>query len=256
MTNTIVTDTGKLKEELLPAMLLDTNILVEYWMTEGMEFIDDTDSELPNYELPHLQVVRDILKSEKMTKGMLELRKKFLSGTSKVTPVVTPLAILELIGWHAESAFKQSASEAAGVVLIQKRSRKQIGDYLKKTLELRKAEVDKEDKNKPHETTGLELLLKETWLNPSFTMAHGLAGLLQVDLVNFNMQLGKVWQKASAYSYLQIGLADIMHILVAQHLGCEYIASFDSDFKRVKDIIANETGISVLTSPDEILAII
>ena len=49
------------------------------------------------------------------------------------------------------------------------------------------------------------------------------------------------------------GAADIMHLLFAKHLGCEYFGSFDSDFERVKEIVYNEIGMKVLTSPDKIL---
>jgi predicted nucleic acid-binding protein len=68
-------------------------------------------------------------------------------------------------------------------------------------------------------------------------VVHGLDGLLKVDIVNFDLHFRRAWQEPSAFAYLQLGLADIMHILLAQHLGCTYIASFDSDFKRVKNII-------------------
>jgi hypothetical protein len=47
-----------------------------------------------------------------------------------------------------------------------------------------------------------------------------------------------------------------MHILLAQQFGCKYIASFDSDFRRVKDIVTEETGMRVLVSPDEILSVL
>jgi len=98
--------------------------------------------------------------------------------------------------------------------------------------------------------------MSETWLNRSFLECHGLSGLLQVDIVNFHLTINKAWMEPSAYAYLQLGIADIMHILLAQHLGCKYIASFDSDFVRVKDIIQEETGILVLTNPEKILAIL
>lgn len=97
--------------------------------------------------------------------------------------------------------------------------------------------------------------MSETWLNKSFIDAHGLQGLLQVDIVNFHLLVNKIWEEPSAYAYLQLGVADIMHILLARHLGCQYIASFDSDFKRVKEIINEETGLSVLSTAEEILAI-
>ena len=98
--------------------------------------------------------------------------------------------------------------------------------------------------------------MNETWLNRSFAECHGLEGLLQVDIVNFHLPVNQAWQEPSAYAYLQLGIADIMHILLAQHLGCQYIASFDSDFARVKDIVNEETKISVLISPEEVLTIL
>lgn len=202
-----------------------------------------------------LQVVRNILASQVQFNKMAEIRKKLLSEETKVTPVVSPLSLLELMEWQAEAAFKQIASEASGVGFIQRRSKKQIGDYLKEALKMRKAEFEKQKGNKRGSSTGLEWLMSETWLNRSFLECNGLCGLLQVDIVNFHLTINQAWGEPSAYAYLQLGIADIMHILLARHLGCKYIASFDSDFVRVKDIIYKETGIIVLTSPEEILSI-
>ena len=97
--------------------------------------------------------------------------------------------------------------------------------------------------------------MSETWLNRSFVEVHGLQGLLQANIVNFHLPVSEVWKEPSAYAYLQLGVADIMHILLARHLGCQYIASFDSDFARVKDIITEETGMTTLTKLEEILDI-
>lgn len=203
-----------------------------------------------------LQVVRNILASQVQFNKMAEIRKKLFSEETKVTPVVSPLSLLELMEWQAEAAFKQIASEASGVGFIQKRGKKQIGDYLKEALKLRRAEFERQKGNKRGGSTGLEWLMSETWLNRSFLECNGLKGLLQVDIVNFHLTINKAWTEPSAYAYLQLGTADIMHILLAQHLGCKYIASFDSDFIRVKDIIQEETGILVLTNPEGILAIL
>jgi predicted nucleic acid-binding protein len=257
MKDTILTSTGKLQKKFLPAIYFDTSILVDYWMTEGMEMPEtETDKLMKKNELLHLQVVRDILRSEKRINKVVEIRKKLFFEKVKVTPVVSPLSLLELMEWQAEAAFKQIASEASGTVFIQKKSKKQIGDYLKKALELRKAEVKKQKGKKRGVSTGLKILMSKTRLNSSFAEAHGLHGLLQVNIVNFRLSVSKVWEDPSAYAYLQLGVADIMHILLAQHIGCQYIASFDSDFARVKDIINEETGISILTSPEEILDIL
>ena len=257
MKDTILASTGKLHEKFLPAIYFDTSVLVDYWMTEGMEMPEtEMDKLMKDNELPHLQVVRDILKSEQKINKMVELRKKVLFEEVKVTPVVSPLSLLELMEWGAEAAFKQIASEASGTVFIQKKSKKQIGDYLKESLKLSENEIKKRTGNIQDISTGLDILMLETFLSRSFVDSHGLDGLLQVDIVNFHLTVSKAWEEPSFYAYLQLGAADIMHILLAQHLGCQYIASFDTDFKRVKDIVSEETGISILTSPKEILGIL
>ena len=257
MKDTILTKTGKLQKGFLPAVYFDTSVLIDYWMTEGME-IPKTETEklMKKDRLLHLQVVRDILTSEKRINKIVEIRKKLVFEKVKVTAVVSPLSLLELMEWQAEAAFKQIASEAMGTVFIQKKSKKQIGDYLKRALELRKAEVKEQKRKKRGISSGLEIFMLDTWLNKSFADAHGLQGLLQVDIVNFHLPLSKAWAEPSAYAYLQLGVADIMHILLAQHLGCQYLASFDSDFARAKDIISEETGLCMLTTAEELLAIL
>ena len=199
----------------------------------------------------HLSIIKEILKKEKTIKQMVKIRRKLLFEKVNITPVVSPLSLLELMEWHTEASFKQIASESLGTIFIQKMGKKELGNYLKEVL--KKAEAEERSDERQNESTALERLMLETWLNSSFAMAHGLKGLLIVDMVNFNLSVNEVWREQSAYAYLQLGVADIMHILLAQHLRCEYIASFDEDFKRVKDML-EKIGISVLTSPEEILA--
>ncbi len=259
MRKEILTETGKLQDAFLPAMYFDSSVLIDYWMTEGMEMPEnEMDKLIKSNEPPYLQVVRDILRSEVRINKVAEIRKKLIFDKVKVVPVISPLSLLELMEWQAEAAFKQIASEASGTRLIQKKSKKEIGDYLKKVLEMRCEEIKEQEKKggEPFESTGLERLISETWLNRSFAECHGLEGLLQVDIINFSLTVDKTWEDPFAYAFLQIGLADIMHILFAQHLGCKYIATFDSDFVSVKDIITEETGMTVLTEPDEILNIL
>jgi hypothetical protein len=251
----ILTKTGRLRNKFLPAVYLDSSVVIDYWRTEGME-MPETEMDRFVKEDELLQVVRNILASEVQFNRMAEIRKKLFFEETKVTLIVSPLSLLELMEWQAEAAFKQIASEASGVGFIQKRSKKQIADYLKEALKMRRAEFEKQKGEKGAKSTGLEWLMSETWLNRSFLECHGLSGLLQVDIVNFHLKINKAWGEPSAYAYLQLGIADIMHILLARHLGCKYIASFDSDFLRVKDIIQEETGILVLSSPGEILAIL
>jgi hypothetical protein len=142
------------------------------------------------------------------------------------------------------------------VHIIQRRSKKEIGDYLKRLLELRRDEVEKRKGKRHGYSTGLEILMSDTWLNRSFAECHGLEGLLQADIVNFKLTLDEAWQEPSAYAYLQLGTSDIMHILLARHLGCAYIASFDDDFRRARDIIEQESKMKVLTTAEEILGVL
>ena len=252
----IVTKSGKLKAKFLPAMYFDSSVLIDYWMTEGLEVerpYDPIQDIISQNKPKNLKIIREILKSDKRVERMIEIRKKLLFEEVKVTAIISPLSLLELMEWNAEVVFKDTAAEASGSMAIQRKGKKEIGDYLRRLLELRKDELEKQKGKKRVCSTGLEMLMEDTWLNRSFAECHGLQGLLQADIVNFKITIDKSWDEPSAYAYLQLGISDILHVLVAQHLGCKYIASFDSDFQRVSDIITEETGIIVLVSPEEIL---
>ncbi len=262
MSDGFLTKFGKLRKKFLPAAYFDSSVVIDYWMTEGLR-------EPPPEELALLQrdslekyskFVRELLKTDVRLNKVLEIRQRLVYGETKVTAVISPLCFLELVEWNAESGFKQAAAEASNVVFIKKKSKKEIGDYLKKLLAMRQAETkaQPEEEVLPNvivgrESTPLEMLLSQTALNTSFAVCHGLQGLLEVEISNFKMSR---YKEPFTYAYLQIGTTDIIHILLAQHLGCEYFASFDSDFKRVKDIIKEENGITLLSSPEEILEIL
>jgi hypothetical protein len=254
-----VTRIGRLRAKYLPAIYFDSSVLIDYWMTEGLETdwtedpIEKTISE--NYP-KSLMVVRELLKADKKLQKVVEIRKKLIFGLSKLSAVISPLALLELMEWKAEASFREYASDAAGVHIIKRRSKKEIGDYLKKLLELRRDEIKKQKKKENGYSTGLEIIMSDTWLNRSFAECHGLIGLLQADIVNFKLTLDRAWQEPFAYAYLQLGTSDILHILLAQHLGCIYIASFDDDFRRAREIIEEETKMKVLTSPEDILGVL
>ncbi|MBD3284898.1 PIN domain-containing protein, partial [candidate division WOR-3 bacterium] len=94
--------------------------------------------------------------------------------------------------------------------------------------------------------SGEEQLLQETWDRSVFTDYGGLEGLIKVDMVNFDLTLEKARRDAFLYAYLQVGLSDIMHILLAHHLGCKFFATWDQDFARVKEYIEERTGIVVI----------
>lgn len=254
-----VTNSGKLIDACLPAIYFDSSAVIDYWMTEGFE-IDPPDDIIAKIEKENepkeYEVIRDLLESDKKFIKMVEIRKKLIFNEHMFTAVISPLCLLELMEWNAEAAFKEMAVGALSALAVQRKSKKEIANNLKKLLELRSDEVKKLKGKQREHSTGLEIIMSETWLNAGFAECHGLQGLVQADIVNFTLTVGKTWQEPSAYAYLQLGIADIMHILLAQHLGCNYIASFDDDFKSVRHIIKEETGINVLSSPEEVLKIL
>jgi|GEM_PF-1003176 len=254
-----VTNSGKLIDNCLPAIYFDSSVVIDYWVTEGFE-IDPPDDMVERVakqnEPKQDQVLRDMFKADKRFDRMVEIRRKLTFEKTKFMAVMSPLGLLELMEWNAEAAFKQMAVGAVGALLVQRTGKKQTGDYLKKLMELRSEEARKLKRKKREFSTGLEIIMSETRLNSSFAECHGLSGLLQADIVNFKLTVGEAWLEPSAYAYLQLGVADIMHIQLAKHFGCSYIASFDDDFKRVKDIVKQVTKMNVLTSPEEILHIL
>jgi hypothetical protein len=57
MSNMVLTPTGKLKPEHLPAMYLDSSVLIDYWTAEGLERGEAGTDEIERYELPLLPIV-------------------------------------------------------------------------------------------------------------------------------------------------------------------------------------------------------
>lgn len=254
-----VNRSGRLKVKYLPAVYFDSSVLIDYWMTEGLEIDwpeDPVQKIISGNEPKNIIVVRELLKADKRIEKVIEIRKKLVFEDAKLNAVISPLALLELMEWNAESAFKETAADAAGALFIQRKGRKEIGDCLKRLLELRRDEIEKQKRRKREFSTGLEIFMGDAWLNRGFAESHGLQGLLQADIVNLKLTLDRTWQEPSAYAYLQLGVSDILHILLAKHLGCCYIASFDEDFRRASHIIKEESGVEVLTSPEDILRVL
>ena len=57
-------------------------------------------------------------------------------------------------------------------------------------------------------------------------------------------------------AYHQIGLADLLHLAAAKHLGCRYFASFDSDFRRCREMISEEFGLELISDVDTLLQLV
>lgn len=247
----IVAADGRLTEVYRPAVYFDSSVLIDYWTTEGAEVPDK--SEWTPHKPRYLPVLRELVQTERRYSGMVAVRKALLFEQLDVTAVTTPLAQLELIEWHAEAVVKNLAADAVGTLAIQKKSKKEIGELLRKIAEGRRREALEKAADRCSGSTGLELLLSETWVEPGFACLHGLRGVLVADVQNFAFRVHEAWDVAQLLAYLQVGMADIIHLLVAAHLGCSWFASFDSDFERCREHLRDGLGLTLVRTPEEIL---
>jgi hypothetical protein len=230
---------------------------LQKWLNNQKEY--DRDAILAILNNPIDFLIIDLYKHDKKLRQIMELRKKIESGENKLFPIVSPLALNELMKWNAEVIFKQVSSEAIGAKNVQRLGEKEAGDKLKTLLKrwIELSNEEKHEQNCDYSKEGLRRLYPDLFLNPSFANAHGLRGLIEVDIKNFDYLTKQMcWSEASIYSYLQLGATDIMHILFAKHLGCDYIASKDGDFKRAGEFIKKNTGIEVLHGYNKILEVI
>ncbi len=253
-----VTRNGKLRKKYLPALYIDTSLLIEYWLTEGMERPpNELDILFKKNENPLYPVVRELVESDAQLAGVVEIRRKILSGELKTTPVVGSAAMVELMEWHADSTFRQVIADSSSVVFLREKDRREVGGLLRRVLDRRRREIaDSKEHTIRSANSGTEAFIDETWLDSSYAFSHGLRGLVQADLVSFRLPVRKTWGYPSLYAYLQLSLRDILHLLFALHLGCRFFGSFHPEYARVKDLMFEENGITLLSTPREILEVL
>lgn len=257
-----VTGEGKLKKAFLPAIYLDSSVFIDYWLTEGYNFRPE-DPVLDHLdrvnEPPHYKLIREVVNNKSWFKRLevvREIREKLMSQSSKFTLIVTPVTLMEFSKWYAENGFRNILSDVAGASFLKRKSDKELGELLKRTLDASKAEDVQHRAQGKSGASALGFLVSETWPNWSFGISHTMKGLYVADVQNFSLSFERIQAEISAYNFLQLDGIDVVHILLGQHLGCSHIASFDSDFERVKDSIKEDFGIEALTSAEELLNIL
>jgi len=72
-----------------------------------------------------------------------------------------------------------------------------------------------------------------------FRSFYGLNGVVDVDIKNLTIDASNIGSKLFMLAYHQTGLADLLHLAAAKHLGSMFFASFDNDFGRCRDLIKN-----------------
>lgn len=251
MNEEVLTTQGRLADAYLPAVYFDSSVLIEYWETESA--IGAPAREFPSSHEDDRDYVRGLLRTDRRFGPMVKVREALLFEETKATAVVCPLSVLELVEWYAEASFKNLAADAAGTNAIQRKSKKEIGRLLVQVLEA-VLELNRSGDNSSY--SPVAHVFGETFVNPGFAHLHGLKGVVVADIVGLFFSERDTWEVAQFLAYLQMGMADIVQLLVARHLGCSWFASFDSDFDRCREHVKDGLGMSLLSTPEQILGIL
>jgi hypothetical protein len=222
----------------------DTSLVIDYLLAQGRE-PEATVNPPPFPESDHERNERlyweTLLCHDKRYQFATRLRSIVGWNFPASKMVVSPFVLLELDEWYAEECFKRQALEATHVKAIQKYSRKDIGEFIQTIVRDSKAN----DNSFP----------ARLWAKmASRGRGESLAGI-QIQAVDSLRLDADTFDKVSLLSHMQLGMADIVHLLAADSLGCSYFASTDSDFNRLRNEIEDSFKFKVLFK-EEIFGIV
>lgn len=241
-----VLKSGKLRPDLRPAIFCDTSFLLDYWNSSihNSEFDQFPFNKVDPIDATFLEY----LKSDVRTKKIYEVRRKIENFSNKKTLVFSPACRLELEEVLSALRFKKYGVEVTENSIITKKKNKEIGDIL---LKIKK---DFEINEKESIQNNLQLLFHHFFFTTD-RIEEGLLGILEVDIINF--QLTKKDHRNLIYlANLQVGFADIFHIISASRLGCNYLFTLDSDFQRISNEVKKLYNIEIVTDPKKMLEIV
>jgi len=231
---------------------LEASVIIDYWSAEGFESHIDAPKEVPLGQ-EYDEAVRSLFRYHDKLRTMAMVRREVCLGLKSLNVVTSTLAVLELFEWHAHLSFKQIAAQSAGVGVVDRMSRKEVGDYLAKIWKDGRSEENVVPDSYSVNKAPKAALYRDCLLNTSFMEYHGLDGIIDVDVRGLNVEAGSLGGTLAGLAYHQIGLADLMHLATAKHLGCKYFASFDSDFRRCRDVIKDDFGLELIPDANSLL---
>lgn len=82
-----------------------------------------------------------------------------------------------------------------------------------------------------------------------------LSGLYEVDLVNIRITKNDIY-RLGFLANLQIGFADIFHLISAQRLGCKYFFTLDKDFERASSEIERIFKFKIVSDIDRMISVV
>jgi hypothetical protein len=222
----------------------DTSLIIDYLLAQGREpEARVVPSSFP--ESDHQRKEREywetLFRHDKHYQFATRLRSIVGWNYPASKMVVSPFVLLELDEWYAEECFKRHALEGTHVKAIQTHSRKEIGKFIQTIFR----DSNANDDSFPAQVWGAMA---------SRIRGESLAGIQIESVENLRFD-ADAFDKVSLLSHMQLGMADIVHLLAADSLKCTHFASTDYDFHRLRNEIEDSFKFKVLFK-DEIFGIV
>jgi hypothetical protein len=224
-----------LSEPVTPRIYCDTSLIVEYVLASGLEpeaeplnpAFRETD-----FEKSQRAYVKELFRSAgNKLENLVRLRSIVGHHSTEAKMVVSPFVLLELDEFCAATKFKAVVGEVTGSKWLDRYDSKRVGPLIQKVYE---------DQEKGHDYA------KQLW---GALTAHGrgedIAGIAIEPVKNLSLD-GKVFRKVELLALMQMGMADITHVLAAASMGCTHIATMDEDFKRLRNVIEEAFPLKIL----------
>lgn len=235
---------GRLTKQFLPAVYIDSSVLIDYVLAEPPRASPD----LPTTFFDRLnQVIRRVVQPQGRLAKVRQIRKKLVDTQTRPTAIVSPLCLMEFAEWRAHSVFSDYAANSLGAKQAIRMGRKDVGCCISRILSMGE-DCPEGEMRSAAKFLASDLLLTSTW-----THGDEFNGLFWADIQHFSLGLSDM-NHPDLLACAQVGAADILHLLFARHLGCQYLASFDADYKRARDLAGAWLPLEVLVSPEELLA--
>ncbi len=177
---------------------------------------------------------------------------KIVSYSTLTYPIYSPLVALECLEKLAEINFKEYILRDYGNLNITNKSRKEIGKILQPIYYDNLIPNDSQNwENPPDICTSAYQIFQTIYNYEDFALCIYEIPCKSLEKLSL-LTTTDFFQKLVMLSQFQIGLADLMHLVVAKHMGCKNFITYDSDFIRTKKEIKEVFDLEVLSDVQEI----
>ncbi|MCK7559783.1 hypothetical protein MKQ70_34530 [Chitinophaga sedimenti] len=226
--------------------------MVELQMSE-MEYYANYCATEDYNEDQTLALLRKYFESNSKSGKLLSLSRRIYEEEC-LNLVYSPLCVMEYVEVITRGKLLDLLGRAIGASALRKVSNKDLGKILKAiSLDFDEIWNMESDFGTPlHE-------LKYDLFDPHPNYYNGsleISGTTLCAIENFSIVPSSYLRSITTLSQYQIGLADIMHLLVAKHLECKNFLTFDHDFMLAKDEIQRLFGLKVVMNVEEMNSIL